>query len=103
MSDALRLLASYEVDVQFPDVSGFEILEMLDIRSRIAACENDLNDEQRTRLEAADDRLLRSAPAFFQSVAAIADLPEMRRRSRTPCSHWWWYLERLAEREPVQT
>lgn len=103
MSEASELLASYEVDVQFPDVSGFEILDMLDVRSRIAVLENELNDEERARLEAADDRLLRSAPAFFQSVAAIADLPETRRRSHTPCSHWWWYLERLAEREPVKT
>jgi hypothetical protein len=103
MNDASRLLESYEVDVQYPGVSGFEILEMLDIRSRIADLERGLDTEQRARLEAADDRLLRSAPAFFQSVAAIADLPEMRRRSHTPGSRWWWYLERLAEREPLKT
>jgi hypothetical protein len=102
MNDASRLLESYEVDVQYPGVSGFEILEMLDIRSRIADLERGLDTEQRARLEAADDKLLRNAPAFFQSVASIGDLPELRRRADVPCSHWWWYLERLAERELVK-
>jgi len=103
MSEAKRLLGYYSTAVRFPGVSGFEIFELLDVRSRLAGCEEELTREQRRRLEKADEKFLRDAPAFYESVAAVGDLPELRRRADVPCSHWWWYLERLAEREPVQT
>ena len=35
MNELEKLLSAYEVDVQFPDVSGFEHLDMLLTRSKI--------------------------------------------------------------------
>ena len=31
-----NLLKSYKVAVEYPDVSGFEVLELLDMRSKLA-------------------------------------------------------------------
>ncbi|MFQ6058000.1 MAG: hypothetical protein ACE5MB_03850 [Anaerolineae bacterium] len=90
-----ELIEDYTVDVEFPDVSGFEILEMLDLRSEIAERERELNDEERTILEEADRRFLQNAPLFYASLAAVADLAEMRRRAGAPPSHWWWYPDEL--------
>ncbi len=40
MNNYSELLADYEVGVRFSQVSGFEILELLDTRSRLALAES---------------------------------------------------------------
>ena len=99
MSDAGRLLESYVKAVEFPGVSGFEVLELLDVRSRIAAQEADLDPVARERLEDADSMFLRHSVRFYECVALVGDLRDLRRRASVPCSHWWWYLEKLGRRE----
>ena len=103
MSEVERLLGLYVKAVAFPEVSGFEVLELLDVRSRVAAQESELDAAGRARLEEADTLFLRHAPKFHQSVAALGDLGDLRRRASAPCSHWWWYLEKLAQRDTVRT
>ncbi len=96
MSEVQRLLTLYGDAVRFPEVSGFEILEMLDVRSRLARREDDLNSADQARLEEADTVFLENAPSFFDRVDAVGNLSQLRRRASAPCSHWWWYLEKLA-------
>ncbi len=96
MSEAQRLLSHYGNAVRFPEVSGFEVLEMLDVRSRLARRETDLTSAEQARLEKADTVFLEHTPDFFDRVDAIGNLSELRRRASAPCSHWWWYLEKLA-------
>ena len=101
MSDVEQLLVHYLHAVHHPDVSGFEVLELLDVRSALAAQEHELSTAQRTQLEDADSAFLRHVPRFYESVAPLGDLPDLRRRAKAPCSHWWWYLEKLVRRAPV--
>jgi hypothetical protein len=91
-----QLVAAYEVDVRFPDVSGMEHLEMLRTRSDIARGETHLTAEQRARLAEADKLLLQQARRFYQAVQYIADLEAWRRQQGTPPTHWW-YLDVLAQ------
>ena len=95
MNEAERLLRLYADAVRFPEVSGFEVLEMLDLRSRLARRENELSSAHQAQLEEADTVFLDHAPSFFDSVGAVGKLSELRRRASAPCSHWWWYLEKL--------
>lgn len=88
-----ELIAAYETDVQFPDVSGMEHLDMLMARSEIAKHEPHLSDEERQRLLRADQSLLRQAQSFYQSIQEIADLASWRRDENVPTTHWWWYLD----------
>ena len=97
-----ELIAAYEVDVRFPDVSGIEHLDMLLTRSKIAKGERYLTDEQRARLAKADQVLLQQAEGFYQAIQEIADLETWRREENVPTSHWWWYLDVLA-RVPALT
>jgi len=30
---------------------------------------------------------------------ALPDLPKIRKRLKPPRSHWWWFLDKLAERQ----
>jgi hypothetical protein len=97
MKDYEEMLAAYEVDVRFPDVSGIEHLDMLLTRSEIARIERHLTPEQRDRLAKADAMLLRQAKKFYEAIRKIADLEAWRRDKDTPATHWWWYLDVLAQ------
>ena len=97
MVDSEELIAAYEVDVRFPDVSGMEHLEMLARRSRIAEVEQDLTEEQGVRLEEADKLLLQQAWRFRQAIQRIADLDAWRCKENVLASHWWWYLDVLVQ------
>jgi len=101
MSELKELLDRYAKDVCYPEVSGFEILEILDIRSEIARKERELSLEERKRLESADGIFLKNAAKFFTAISEIADLAEMRERTKVSPSYWWWYLEKLASAEKI--
>lgn len=102
MRDVQQLLKYYVKAVQFPEASGFEVLELLDVRSRLAEREHKLDETQRAQLEDADSVFLHHAPMFYESVAALGNLSDLRRRAAVSCSHWWWYLEKLAQLESVK-
>ena len=102
MSEVQRLLEYYVKAVRFPEATGFEVLELLDVRSELAVRESALDVVQRTQLEEADSVFLHHTPMFYESVAALGDLRDLRRRAAAPCSHWWWYLEKLAQHEMVK-
>jgi hypothetical protein len=95
--DYKALLAAYEMDVQFADVSGMEHLDMLMTRSEIARQSLHLSDTERQRLLNADQLLLKQAPQFYQSIRDIADLASWRRDEGVPTTHWWWYLDVITQ------
>ena len=93
------MIAAFEVDVRFPDVSGMEHLDMLLTRSELARVEHDgqLSSEQRVRLAEADRILLEQVDRFYRAIKQIADLEAWRRQEDAPPEHWWWYLDVLAQ------
>jgi hypothetical protein len=96
MTNFDNLIAAYEIDVRFPDVSGMEHLEMLLTRSRIAQVEATLTVEQCRRVQAADCELVRQAARFYAAIRRIADLAAWRARENASPREWWWYLDVLA-------
>ena len=80
MTNTDDLLAGFCQSVQHPQMSGFEVLELLDIRSALARREEELNDLQRRTLEEADEVFLRHAAPFHESVMQIANLAEIARK-----------------------
>jgi hypothetical protein len=99
MNEMELLLKHYINAVQFPKISGFEVLELLDVRSKIAQCETEFSNIQRAQLEEADSTFMRHAVEFHESVVELGDLSAMRQRANVPCSHWWWYIDKLAQSE----
>lgn len=93
-----KSLTAYETDVDFPDVSGMEHLQMLMTRSELHRVEDQLTIDQQARLANADKSLLQRARLFYQAIQAIADLARWRETETdvTP-EHWWWYLDVLAQ------
>lgn len=101
MEERKRLLRDYSVGVCHPGVSGFEILELLDLRSRIAGLEAELTEDEERRLGEADSLFLKDANRFYESLSQVADLARMREQVGVSPSHWWWYLEKLILVEKV--
>ena len=95
MRSVAQALEDYVKGVEFPDTSPFEVLELLDTRSRLAEHEAELTPKDRERLEVADDVFLQNAPSFLDSLSELGSLAELRARAGAPCSHWWWYLDKL--------
>ncbi len=92
-----ELITAYEADVSFPDVSGMEHLDMLHTRNEIADCMAILTDEQYLRVLKADKKLLQQAAGFVDAMAQIANIAAWRRHEQFPTSHWWWYLDVVAQ------
>jgi hypothetical protein len=95
MESVKELLDQYSTGVRFPRDTAFEVLELLRIRTRLAALEGELGEDDSLRLGDADDALLRQAGAFNEAISGLGDLEDLRWREGVPEHHWWWQLERL--------
>jgi hypothetical protein len=97
MDNPQKLLASYEVDVDFPTVSGMEHLQMLMTRTTLYESESQLSPSQKQRLLTGDQKLLQQAALFFEAIHSIAELPKWRQMEGVTAEQWWWYLDVLAK------
>lgn len=73
--------------IEHLDVSGFEAIEILDVRSRLASREPLLDEPDRARLEGLDRQLLQMADSLIGLISEVANLEEMRRRAHILPSH----------------
>jgi hypothetical protein len=89
------LLKNYCVSVEFPDVSGAEHLEMLEIRDLLTEIEFQLTDEEKTLLTKADRQLVENAKDFYRELSHFVDLTERRKAQIIPPQRWWWYLDAI--------
>jgi hypothetical protein len=86
------------VDVQHPEVSGAEHLEMLLIRDRLAEIESTLTSGEQAALAEADRLLVEQASAFHRELLQFLDLAIYRREHGIAATRWWWYLDVLSPR-----
>lgn len=99
-----NLLREYLADVDFPQASGIEHLDMLARRDRLEEMVLTLSSAERQALREADARLREQAPAFLAALQRFSDLPEHRaslgqgqgQGQGIPARRWWWFLDVLA-------
>lgn len=91
-----KLLQHYITDVEFPDVSGAEHLEMFQIRDKLFELEASLTKAELEALAAADRRLIEQASEIYAELSRFIDFEQRRRTQAIPATHWWWYLDVLA-------
>lgn len=92
-----KLLDYLFTSMEHEEVTGFELLEFLDIRSRLASREPLLSDHEKIQLENLDRRFLAMSDFIKSRISEVADLTEMRKRSHVLPSHWWWYLDEISQ------
>ncbi len=89
------VLKNYCVSVKFPDVSGAEHLQMLQIRDRLAEIESDLSEAEKTLLTKGDRQLIEHVNVFYQELSRFVNLAEIRKAEAILPQRWWWYLDVL--------
>lgn len=90
-----ELLHNYVVDVEYPEVSGIEHLQLLETRSQLARIELTLSAAERQALVDADRKLASQADKFLTELSRFVDLTEERKRRQPLSTEWWWYLDIL--------
>ena len=85
----------YCVSVEFPDVSGAEHLEMLQIRDRLAEIESDLSAAEKTLLTKGDRQLIENVNDFYHELSRFVNLADIRKAEAISSKRWWWYLDVL--------
>jgi hypothetical protein len=91
-----QLLQIYQIAVKYPESSGFEHLEMLQIRDELALIENELNEREKEELALADQLLIKNSQLFYHELSIIIDLRQKRESEQISSASWWWYLDVLA-------
>jgi hypothetical protein len=92
-----KLVEHYSIHVDFPEVSGAEHLEMLQLRDKILSMEETLTAGDKQALAVADRRLIELAGEFYAELSRFVDFEERRQRQQIPPNRWWWYLDVLAQ------
>ncbi len=96
-----ELLKSYLVDVDYPEVSGIEHLQMLKTRSELATITDSLSASEQRALASADQKLAMQADKFLAELSRFVDLAQERQRRQTSPDEWWWYLDILVRAPAV--
>ena len=90
-----KVLNIYSFSLDYPDVSGAELLELLVIRDQIATLESGLSAEEQKILFEADKKLIANATSIYQEISRFINLYEHRKRNNISPQKWWWYLDVL--------
>jgi hypothetical protein len=90
-----KILNIYSFSLDYPDVSGAELLELLAIRDQIATLESRLSAEEQKILFEADKKLIANAASFYQEISRFINLYEHRKKNNISPQKWWWYLDVL--------
>lgn len=90
-----QLLENYVIQVEYPDVSGAEHLETLEIRDRLSELESNFSSEERSILFEADRKLMANTPQIYQELLRFIDLGQYRTEQHISPQKWWWYLDVL--------
>ncbi|MBA2391100.1 MAG: hypothetical protein H0V67_12690 [Geodermatophilaceae bacterium] len=91
-----ELLKRYVIAVEHPGASGFEHLDMLMVRDKLARQGTSFTPADQERLVAADRLLVARASAFYAELSRITSLQYEREQRKLSPMHWWWYLDVLA-------
>jgi hypothetical protein len=90
-------LTHYQVAVQHPGVSGFEVLDMLMVRDELMQQLTSLTPKENAQLVAADQALLAHIAEFYAELTQITSLEYERQQRKPMPAQWWWYLDVLLQ------
>lgn len=90
-----KLLNEYHISVQFPDVSGAEYLDLLNIRDELAQIEPQLTEKEQKILAEADQLLIKNCQPIYQELSRFVSLSKFRQEQQIKPQQWWWYLDVL--------
>jgi hypothetical protein len=91
----LRDIESYGEEVADFEVSPFESIDMLHLRSRLHKHSHEMTLKERILLIRYDLRLLENVDKMARHIGEIYDFSH----SKEPLEEWWWHLDKVASNE----
>lgn len=91
-----ELLEIYIASLDYPNVSGAEHLELLNIRDQIEEIVNTFNPREKRKLREADRKMLANMAIIYQEISRFIDLSNYRNQQGISPHQWWWYLDVLS-------
>lgn len=92
-----ELVKHYVAHVKYPEVSGAEHLEMLQLRDKILEIESTLTVADKSAVASADRHLIEQANEFYRELSRFINFEERRKSQQIAPVRWWWYLDVLAQ------
>ncbi|ANV84721.1 hypothetical protein AWQ21_10215 [Picosynechococcus sp. PCC 7003] len=89
------LLKFYADSLDYPEVSGAELLELLTIRDQLAQLIDRFNALDQTLLLKADLKLLLNASVIYPEISRFINLETYRKENQITPEKWWWYIDVL--------
>lgn len=90
-----KVLDTYCLSLDYLEVSGAELLELLSIRDRIFDLESTFSLEEKNILFNGDRKLIANAAIIYQEISRFINLYEHRQTNHISSQKWWWYLDVL--------
>ena len=91
-----NLVNIYNLSLDYPEVSGAEQLEVLEIRDQIAELETELSEKDQKILSEADQKLINNVSIIYQEISRFINLADYRNKQKISSKKWWWYLDVLS-------
>ncbi|MFN9176764.1 MAG: hypothetical protein ACK58N_20230 [Synechocystis sp.] len=91
-----ELLEIYVASLDYPNVSGAEHLELLNIRDQIEEIVNTLSPREKIKLREADKKMLANMAVIHQEISHFINLSNYRNQHSISPHQWWWYLDVLS-------
>lgn len=92
MTKVNKNIELYGEDVEDTEISPFESVHMLYLRSVIEREIHKLTIEERIDLISYDIKLIKNAKRMYEHIRIINDFS----LSKEPLSYWWWHLDKVA-------
>jgi hypothetical protein len=87
-----RDVRNYGYSVDDFELSPFELVDMLDLRSRLHENYNKLDEFSRQQLKNYDKILLLNAKEMYKALSSVYDFDNDK-----PFDEWWWHLDKVAQ------
>ncbi|UAJ71495.1 hypothetical protein IQE94_09960 [Synechocystis sp. PCC 7339] len=91
-----ELLEIYIASLDYPNVSGAEHLELLNIRDQVEEIVNTFSTREKRELREEDKKMLINMATIYQEISRFIDLSNYRSEHGISPHQWWWYLDVLS-------
>jgi len=95
MSAFIQKIKRYEEDIFDFDVSPFETVATLHLRSELEKNLKEMNSEEQLELLSIDVKVIKNARKVANHIKEVYDFS----KSNKPDSEWWWHLDKVSSDE----
>jgi hypothetical protein len=91
-----ELLAIYIASLDYPNVSGAEHLELLNVRDQIEESANTFSPQEKNKITRSRQKNVDYMAIIYQEISRFINLSNYRNQHGISPHQWWWYLDVLS-------